>query len=1119
MAKFSGASVKAGQTDALTQEAAAAGPVQQLQERVPQASDPTSFAELMDPGAVDTTTQVEDIAEGTVAAAEETAQIESERIPPPRERIQDTTPRKWEITTPKDAPTADGGLFNRARAMAETFSNDVPVLLSPRAPLAKAVARGQATPLSESAVAEAEADFSTQEGSVHAAFNRSGALTSTFNEQTRSYETSLDPRFLSVGSAVVENFMSGDAFTPIDPETGHEAEGAAIDPGEVGPITRAQGNAAIGRQIHQEYSRLKNAEQGLPTDQYADISQEEATVLGHAFKKMYHDVNPEIVKEVDLPGGRLKAYELTAHGAEMMRNGKTDRERMFPKHQVRPSKVPTKSGQLPGEVGRTVVRQKTGAVKRGHVGDATLKEATRNMNKVANIVDTQRMRILFSTILPVLADQLPPGDSLGDAYSEINNIGESTASKFRAAEKTALSEGKEYDAAKQMEREREKIAQQVRSIAMERKGANYLTYFIQSTSGRITPQQLHFNPTTSKAVRFVTRNAVPAKATPGSRIARNLEEMYAMMLVPSRYSSFDRKGKKIKVDQLLPHHRIESFNRAAPELEKWGDRLAEVLEQSMTDADAEAIAAAIEAGTALDDPNFPRFNPLALDPARDGELIAAIKDKGEDGPHFIDGLIDAAKYIKAKREGRPYHSYFNAYVDGKTNGIASNALQVGSENLARATGVIRDQSDTLLDDGDIRDQLEEDLKLRLRDEGFPGKTEDIYEDLYTVAEGLFGSRDLHKATTMTFPYGKEMASFKEDIQKFLGETYENNLGTPFSNSVDNLKTKMSDQDLIKTLHSFYIGSLEDRMDSHAIKNRKLMRSAAMLHAITDQLFTIKTATGFEIAMGGTLTEGFESDSQSTYSWKDKDDTQRVGQYKDKYTSAAEKWETVEDKLSGEQVKVGTPGQLAYGQSVTSPVHSLDAATVALSVTGDTWKKLSEASNGNPYVHTIYDAFKFDAMGFDVGVREVNKNWFDAGMNWSYLKETFDSTQKKMAEWKKQQKQLPQNDTVNVGPNGDYRVVGHMLAGPKALTSRLKGLMEFEEDAKQSAKAILDNMRSAGYEGGDTMTRAQLVRFVDLFISHVRLSKRLDRAIKITDARKHKLRKAAQNNPVLQYYAH
>ena len=61
-------------------------------------------------------------------------------------------------------------------------------------------------------------------------------------------------------------------------------------------------------------------------------------------------------------------------------------------------------------------------------------------------------------------------------------------------------------------------------IAQERKGANYLSYAIQGFQGRISPQQSYFNPTTSKAVRFVTTNAVPAPAKPGSRGLREISD-------------------------------------------------------------------------------------------------------------------------------------------------------------------------------------------------------------------------------------------------------------------------------------------------------------------------------------------------------------------------------------------------------------------------------------------------------------------------------------------------------------------------------------------------------------------------------------------------------------------
>ena len=56
----------------------------------------------------------------------------------------------------------------------------------------------------------------------------------------------------------------------------------------------------------------------------------------------------------------------------------------------------------------------------------------------------------------------------------------------------------------------QKLANEVQSIAQERNGANYLSYAVQGFQGRISPQQSKFNPTTSKAVRFVTRNAVPS---------------------------------------------------------------------------------------------------------------------------------------------------------------------------------------------------------------------------------------------------------------------------------------------------------------------------------------------------------------------------------------------------------------------------------------------------------------------------------------------------------------------------------------------------------------------------------------------------------------------------------
>ena len=115
--------------------------------------------------------------------------------------------------------------------------------------------------------------------------------------------------------------------------------------------------------------------------------------------------------------------------------------------------------------------------------------------------------------------------------------------------------------------------------------------------------------------------------------------MYAMMLV---------KG----ADAKLPDQREIMLEGAAPQLERWGDKLTQAM--TMTDQEADAISEAISNGVLIGDPQFPQVKGIQLDPQADADLIAAIKKKGEDGPHFIDGLMDFAKYAKKRRQNLPH---------------------------------------------------------------------------------------------------------------------------------------------------------------------------------------------------------------------------------------------------------------------------------------------------------------------------------------------------------------------------------------------------------------------------------------------------------------------------------
>ena len=1127
MAKVSGTSVQPGQATELEQQTIAL-PAQRIQEEVPQAS-PAGGSII---GRVATNLSSPEVQaavqEGTEAALTEQQQIESERIPSLAERGQDTqTVHKWEprgqIANPA-TPHTDGGLRDRARKMARDFGTTAGIASLNVTPTTAARPAALEGDTAEVARIEGEA----LEGSLTAALNRSGAVTTTQDPVSRKFTNAIDPVMLNVGSVVTENMLSDAAFGEADPEV------TPIDPDSPAPtVSKAQNNTALGKEIHRQYSRMKNELEGRPTDDYQDLPSKEATTLGDAFKEMWAISNPDLVRKSELDENGQRHFQLTPEGVQAMKNSSRERKRLLPKVNVRPAKAPTQTGQLPGETGRVATKRDTGKVKRPLVGAKVLNEATRNLNTVPNVVDKQRMKILWTTALPVLSGQL----GIDHEYAAINNMGDKQYGKFLAAQRKNEIKAQEgikvdpYDADAEMESLQKDIAQDIRAIAQERNGANFLTYYIQSFNGRIAPQQSAFDPTTSKAVRFVTRNVVPAKASPGSRIARNLEQMYAMMLV---------KG----ADSLLPEGRLEAFDKDSSRLEQWGDRLLEVLNDTISDSEAEAIAAAIDQGIALTDPKFPEVRPLGLDPVKDKDLLDAIKDKGEDGPHFIDGLIDAAQYIKAKRDGRPYHSYFNAYVDGKTNGIASNGIQMGSEQIARGTGVIRNQGKTLLDSGDVRDQLQNILLEKMSSDGFTGHLKDEAPQLYDVARTLFSTRQLHKDTTMTFSYGKELASFVEDIKTHLLEQQANLQGNPDSTYSESLDALVNDPNwgldkLADTLNNFYKSGLAEVLSEEAIQSRALMRSAATLFAVTNQLFTIKSPTGFELAMGGSETLGADQELKTKYRITTPEGVMQpsVYHYGTEATSA-----NIRRDVDAEGRDRSTPGQDAYGGSIPAPVQSIDAATVALAASGKAWDKLKSASNGNPYMHTIYDAFKFDAMGFDVGVEAVNKAWLDSSMDWSYLEETRDSLQQ-IKDWDKRMNDVPQSTEVDISMAGPYRMVGYLLKPvetdggkkfPSNLTSKLKKLVgganeaQQENMAREGTQRIIQSMKDAGfnvYADPKTMTVGQLRTFVRALEKELNLSKRMGAMINATNKNKKRLRKMIDaqkrlhGNDVLQYYAH
>ena len=1043
------------------------------------------------------------------------AEVDRQRVPSLRERAQAPAQIRWlrpSSPAQNSAATANGGLNSRAKAMSSAAENGL-LTLSAKGTAGRALEKqGVKGPELADAIAQ------TQEGSILSAMSRSGAVTYDPNTDLQVP----DPVYSQIASAVVENEFGNillQEAAPAEIDFRTQAETDADIEGGVGPqapqtLTHATGNARIGQQIHQEYQRAK----GVPVPDR--LPQKEAETLAAAYKHMWAESNPNLVRYGVDPKTQQRTYQLTAEGETALREGEEYRKRLFPKTNVRPAKQPLVTGKLPGDVGATQVKDVAGkAVGKAKFG-RVIESAMENLGQVANVVDKQRAKILFATVLPVLRD-----GNHESWQAEINNMGKSKLDKFQAAEELVKKDGNQvpYSAAENLAALVDNIAQEVRAVAQERNGANYLSYNVQGFNGRITPQQSFFNPTTSKAVRFATRSATPSIARPGSRVESNLRQMYAMMILP----------KILKADADLPVVRERKLTANTAKLEGWGDRLTEAL--AMSDAEYEAVAQAIDQGMALTDPAFPKFGGLDLDPEADAELIEHIKSKGEDGPSVIDGLMDFAKYAKAKRAGRPHNTYFNAYMDGKTNGLASNGIQMGHIETAERTGVIRTSRETLLDSGDIRDELAK-IATESIDQGWGGNMDGFESEFNEVARGVFNHRDLNKKTTMTFGYGKEIDSFTDDMK----ETVEllrqkNGPDSDYGLALSTVEKNMDSETIAETLMAKYEDSLRTVMSEDAIQARMMMRSSAALFAATNQLMSIKGPTGMDINLG--RNESLGSEGAPTSSYRLGGERTYVQHYEAEATSAAPKTKT--DPETGEIAY--TPGEVAYGGSVVAPVQALDASTVAQSASGRSWDRLSKASGGNPYLHTIYDAFKVDANGYDVMLEEINKNWLNTSMKYNYLQETYDATKDAMTKWRNEI-----NDRIKANPNEKltkneaaymqwFLQLGPGFDGP-VLTQMVYKMKKFKDyptkkEPYKDAEQMEASMKHVGYDVHDppeVPTVSHLKQFVNVLTQQLKLSDRMNKSINKINSNKQKLKqeilKKGYKTPsgeriALQYYAH
>ena len=1037
------------------------------------------------------------------------------RIPSIAERKQQTDAligeavRNTRWLQPDVVVNKEEGIFTRAAAAVQNANNGK-LYLSARTTGEgfTAFTQGQL----ESGPELASVIDAEKEGSFAAAIHQAGAV-EIKNVNGIDIQVPND-QYTAIASMVVENSFDDQVVKQkeFDFQSGGEVASVIEQETDEKVLKSDVSNAKLGQQIHQEYQRSQGAEQ--PTR----LPKKQAETVGGAFKELFANTNPDLVETIVDPATNRKVYILNSNGQEALAESKEYRKRLFPSVNVRPSKNPLPEGELPGDVGANAVINIRGPVGNQHIGKK-INTTRKNLSTIGHVVDKQRTKILYSAALPAIVS-----NDYTTWQAEIVGVGPSKLKKYAAKLKTEERKGNpnRYNPDTAMQAEIDSKAQAIRSIAMERSGANYLTYGVTAYNGRIDPQQTFFDPVRSKLVRAVTRSPVPVAVKPNSRADKNLRQMYAMMLVK-------------KADKKLPDARELALIENTSKLEAWGDTLQQVI--TMTDEQYEAISQAIEQGIPLDDPNFPQVPQIEIN---DPELVAAIEKKGEDGIAFIDGLIDFSKYIKHHRQGMPHHTYFNATMDGKTNGLASDGMQMGNIPMAEATGVLRDSGTDLLDAGDIREQLKGVLIDSIK-QGWDGNTSGFGIELNDVATNLFANDDFNKTITMTWGYGKDIKSFEADIQEYLDLIYEQASDSTFQTSYDLVNQTLGtdangNNILVQTLLSKYEPALRQVVSSDAIESRAIRRAGAAIHAAIGQLFSYTGPAGNQLVFGRDVSKGQEDVTKSgvTITGSEGRIKREIPHYETEATSAA-----VRDRGGRPE-----PGGYARGGSVPGPVQSIDAATIAETFSGKSWDKLKAKSAGNPYAVTIYDAVKVDANSYDVVLEEINKNWLDINMNWSYLKEIDKSIDKAVNDFKQKIAQRGANDPLT---DNERLYFDYLLAPSKTQrgTTELKNyrnmLMDignFKGDRTEQhnhTRTLMDKalaeMKKAGYDplnpaAVPTLAHARLL--VNLIVNQSNIKPRLAKAIKTTNDKKSKLKdeikkrgfKASDGTMIpLQYYAH
>ena len=393
-------------------------------------------------------------------------------------------------------------------------------------------------------------------------------------------------------------------------------------------------------------------------------------------------------------------------------------------------------------------------------------------------------------------------------------------------------------------REAKKIFQTMIDGDQRRDKVFYNKWFHASSVGRYFVRNTILNYQDSKLVRNFVGSAkrVPLNLNnsqdTGSEILANWKYIIGKnLLTPEEGGVKDRSGAFSKTEDMRWSAIEKATNRIIndpnnPTYIKWyktGSKLRTIAESDYTN---------IEALNELVGPEF----------------IDDFQDPAEWGYKF-QSLVDFANYVDAKKAAKQtdgpvlFEPLAQTQHDGKQNGIAIQAMQMGNIDLLKAVGLMyRSEEDSVIPEGDIRQQYVNQMPSSI-DTVFINSPEKktifnkMLQNISDHEERKAIVRLISRTPLMEVSYGKDPSYNQDTVIDFLNSKY-GNLLIDAANEVDIPNYKRAD--MIEDFNKLIENTIGSTLN---IKHQKTLQSMGMLWSMMGKTPFYKGPLGTNIFLG------------------------------------------------------------------------------------------------------------------------------------------------------------------------------------------------------------------------------------------------------------------------------